>query len=477
MGMISEAKITGNLLNDMTYILGNIPVAKESIADAGTKMQKEMGESLINTTNYLVSKPANVNTLKLGNIVKDGIENGVTQFKTTSGKLYDESFRRINAVAGEEFLTNPIQFVSLLDELATPSGANITKVVTKKMAKEDPSLKVGETIVVGKKPSVLQTQGLDNLRTEIKDKIADGRLTFAELRNYRTMIGGKLTNATLIDDVSKAEYKRLYGAISEDLKTILKNTDQKAYNQLIRADRYYKAGLKRIEDVLQPIKNVDQDRIVKYLMTSAGNGPTYISGLKKTLNPDEFAYIQNAIIQKLGKLKSGSGVNLDDNVYSDIFNSNIFLNNWNKIDPQAKDVLFSSKKYKDLRKDLDRLAVISEKIAQSGQTFSNPSGTANSLIGQLSYAGAVVEGKVSGLSKVFMTGLYLVGGAEVLTNPKIVKWLLKGTDIANTEGVDAYVKHLGKVGTVFAGTSPETQQWVLDFADTLTGQKDQKKEQ
>ena len=477
MGMVSEAKITGNLLNDMTYILGNIPVAKESIADAGTKMQKEMGESLINTTNYLVSKPANVNTLKLGNIVKDGIENGVTQFKTTSGKLYDESFKRINNVAGEEFLTNPTQFVSLLDELATPSGANITKVVTKKMAKEDPSLKVGETIVVGKKPSVLQTQGLDKLRTEIKDKIADGRLTFAELRNYRTMIGGKLTNATLIDDVSKAEYKRLYGAISEDLKTILKNTDQKAYNQLIRADRYYKAGLKRIEDVLQPIKNVDQDRIVKYLMTSAGNGPTYISGLKKTLNPDEFAYIQNAIIQKLGKLKSGSGVNLDDNVYSDVFNSNIFLNNWNKIDPQAKDVLFSSKKYKDLRKDLDRLAVISEKIAQSGQTFSNPSGTANSLIGQLSYAGAVVEGKVSGLSKVFMTGLYLVGGSEVLTNPKIVKWLLKGTDIANTEGVDAYVKHLGKVGTVFAGTSPETQQWVLDFADTLTGQKDQKKEQ
>ena len=144
-------------------------------------------------------------------------------------------------------------------------------------------------------------------------------------------------------------------------------------------------------------------------------------------------------------------------MYSDIFNSNIFLNNWNKIDPQAKDVLFSSKKYKDLRKDLDRLAVISEKIAQSGQTFSNPSGTANSLIGQLSYAGAVVEGKVSGLSKVFMTGLYLVGGAEVLTNPKIVKWLLKGTDIANTEGVDAYVKHLGKVG-IFCSTSPETQQ-------------------
>ena len=75
-----------------------------------------------------------------------------------------------------------------------------------------------------------------------------------------------------------------------------------------------------------------------------------------------------------------------------------------------------------------------------------------------------------------MTGLYLVGGSEVLTNPKIVKWLLKGTDISNTQGVDAYIKHMAKAGTIFAGTSPETQKWVLDFADSLSENNSKKEE-
>jgi len=475
-GMVSEAKITGSLLNDMTYILGNIPIAKESISEAGNKIQKEMGDSLMNTANYLVSSPANVSTIRIGNLVSSGIDNSVTKFKTKSSSLYDNAFKTVNAVAGNEFLTNPINLVAKLNELGTPSGANIFKTVTKKMAKEDPSLTVGDKIKVGQKTSVLQSGDLIQLNKEITDKIADGRLTFADLRNYRSLIGKKLTNASLVDDISKAEYKQLYGALSEDLKVILKDTSKSAYVQFLKSDQYYKAGLKRIEDVLEPISKVDQDRIVNYLLTSGGFGPTYISGLKKTLKPEEFGYIQNAVMQKLGKLKAGSGQNLDVVEYSDVFNSSTFLNNWNKIDPQAKDVLFSNKLYKGLRKDLDRLAVISEKISKSGDTFANPSGTANSLIGQLSYAGAVVEGKVSGLSKVFMTGLYLVGGSEVLTNPKIVKWLLKGTDISNTQGVDAYIKHMAKAGTIFAGTSPQTQKWVLDFADSLSENNSKKEE-
>tara|TARA_R110000787_G_C13426400_1_gene445278 strand:+ start:974 stop:3115 length:2142 start_codon:yes stop_codon:yes gene_type:complete len=476
MGMLSEAKITGSLLNDMTYILGNIPIAKESISEAGTKMQKEMGDSLMNTANYLVSSPANVSTIKIGNIVKGGIENGVTQFKTKSSSLYDNAFKTIDDVAGNEFLTNPINLVTKLNELGTPSGANILKTVTKKMAKEDPSLIVGNKIKVGQKKSVLQSSDLMQLNKEIQDKIADGRLTFQDLRKYRSMLGKKLTNATLVDDISKAEYKQLYGALSEDLKVILKDKSKSAYTQFLKSDKYYKAGNKRIEDVLVPISKVDQDRIVNYLLTSGGFGPTYISGLKKTLKPEEFGYIQNAVMQKIGRLKSGSGQNLDGGVYSDVFNSNVFLDNWNKIDPQAKDILFSNKLYKGLRADLDRLAVISQKISKSGSTFSDPAGTGTSIIGQLSYAGAVVGGKVSGLSKVFTTGLYLVGGSEVLTNPRIVKWLLKGTDISNTQGVDAYIKHMAKAGTIFAGTSPETQEWVLDFADSLSAENNKKEE-
>lgn len=464
-----------SLVRDLESILGNIPIAKDKLAKAGVKMQEDMGNSLMNTSSYLVTKPANVNSIKLGNIVKNGIENASTQFSTKSTSLYNEAFDLIK-VSGD-FTVTPNKFTSVLNDLATPSGANITKKVTKKMAKEDPSLTVGDTIVVGKKPSVLQSSQLIKLRQEINDKVADGTLTFADLRRYRSMIGKKLSNPNLVDDVATAEYKQLYGALSEDLKVILKDTDKLAYTKFLKADQYYKAGIKRIDEVLKPIKNVDQDKIVNYLLTSSQNGATYINGLKKSLKPDEFAYVQNAIIQKLGKLKAGDGVNFDTATYSELFNSNIFLTNWNKIDPKAKDFLFSSKKYQGLRKDLDRLAVIASKIAESGKTFENPSKTAGSVVGQLAYAGAITTGTLAGIQSVFTTGALLYGGAEIVTNPKIVKWLVQGTDIANNQGVDGFIKHLGKVGTVFGGTQPELQNWVAEYADTLTGQKDQKKEQ
>ncbi len=474
LSVLSEGQNLG-LVRDIEYILGNIPIAKQKIVKAGNKMQNDMGESLLNTTSYLVNQPANVNSITLGNLVKNGIENASTKFSTKSTALYNEAFDLVKPLG--DFTVTPSKFVQKLDELATPSGANITKKVTKKMAKEDPSLTVGDTIVVGQKRSALQSQKLIDIRKEINDKIQNGTLTFQELRKYRSLIGKNLSNPNLVDDVSKAEYKQLYGALSEDLKTILKETDKLAYTKFLKADQYYKAGLKRINEVLEPINKVDQDKILDYLFTTSQKGATYINGLKKSLKPDEFAYVQNAIIQKLGKFKSGSGVNLDDAFASDVFSSSNFLNNWNKIDPKAKDFLFSNVKYKGLRKDLDRLAVIAEKIAESGKTLENPSGTAGSLIGQLSYATAIVGGSIGGLSNVFTTGALLFGGAEVITNPKIVKWLVQGTDIANTKGVDAYLKHLGKVGTVFGGTQPELQNWVAEFADTITQQKDQKKEQ
>ena len=147
LSVLSEGQNFG-LVRDLEYILGNIPIAKEKISKAGLQIQKDMGESLIRTSNYLVDSPALVNNITLNNITKNGIESGVTKFKTKSTALYNESFDLVK-LSGDDFAVNVPSFVSILDEIAKPKGANITKVVTKKMAQEDPSVKVGETIVVG----------------------------------------------------------------------------------------------------------------------------------------------------------------------------------------------------------------------------------------------------------------------------------------------------------------------------------------
>ena len=470
LGIMSEGGNFG-IIKDLETILGNIPVAKDQIAKAGQQMQKDMGASITRTSNYLVKDPVPVNSLTLGNIVKDGIENATIRFNTKSTSLYNEAFDLID---GSTFMT-PNTFIKKLNEIGKPSGIKITKKVTKKMAKEDPSLTVGDTIVVGRKTSELQSKEISKIRNEILEKLADDDLTFADLRNYRTLIGKKINSPNLLTDASYADWKQLYGSLSEDLKVMLKETNNQAYYKFMRADNYFKAGNKRFEEVLQPIKNVNQDKVLNFLLTNSKDGSLYINGLKKSLKPDEFGYVQKSIIDKLGRIKPSSGLNFDDAPVEELFNSKNFLDNWNKLDGKAKDFLFTSKKYKGLRQDLDRLATIASKIAKS-KTFENPVKTQGSMVGQLAYAGVVTGAAWAGMWNVMLTGTMLYGGAEALTNPKLVKWLVKGTDIAETEGVDAFIKHLGKASVVFAGTQPELQNWATQFADTLAGQTDQKKE-
>lgn len=478
LSMVTGNKLTASLLGDVEYIFGNIPIVKSIVVNAGEKLQKDMANNLTETANRMVNQEYYVTNITAGTLVKDGIQNATTGFKTTSGKLYNKAFNSASEVAGNDFSASATNFIAKLDEIATPSGANVYKKITKQMVKDNPELYTKDMIgelseeVAKVKPSVLQSQTLIKLKEEITDKIKNGTLTFEELRNYRSLIGKKLTNKSLIDDASVGEYKQLYGAISEDLKLIYKEIGGDAYKEFLRADNYYKAGIKRIDDILAKVNKVDDDKIFNYLLNQSTEGSTYIRTIKKSLTPDEFSIIQNRVIHKLGRNKGGQALDIDSADYSDIFNSETFLTNWNKIDSSAKDFLFSSAKYKGLRTDLDAIAKVAEKIRISGKTFQNPSGTGDSLIGQLSYASAIVGADAFGLLSVFQTGLFLSGGAKVMTSPKIIRWLAEGTKIAENKGVDGLIKHIGKASTIFAGEDPALQEWVIDFATAMTGNKD-----
>jgi hypothetical protein len=476
LSMVIENPLIKDTFSSLEYILGNIPFSRVIITHAGERLQKDMGESLLKTSNKIVNKNNYITNINAGSIIKSGIDNSVTGFKTESGKLYTKAFETATKQAGDKIKVGADGFISKLDELGTPKGANIYKKVTKSMAKEDPSLTVGDSIIVGKKPSVLQSQFLVNLRKEITDKAESGTLTLKELRDYRSLIGKKLTHKSLIDDASTAEYKQLYGSISDDLKSVYKEIGGDAYKEFLRADKYYKAGLKRIDTVLSKVNKIDEDKIFNYLLNQSKDGSKYIRTIKKSLTNDEFSVIQNRIIQKLGRTKAGKALDLDSADYTDIFNSETFLTNWNMIDSSAKDFLFSSPIYKGLRKDLDYLAKVAEVVRKSGKTFQNPSGTADSLIGQLSYIGAIYGGNAFGFWNTFMTGAYLTGGAKIMTTPKIVSWLAQGTKIAENKGMDGVLKHLGKASTVFAGEDPEIQAFVMDFANSMQGKKDKKKD-
>ena len=171
----------------------------------------------------------------------------------------------------------------------------------------------------------------------------------------------------------------IYGALSEDLKLTAKGISKEAYNKILRADKFYSKGLKRIEDYLQPIMKVaDPDRIVSTLLNSAKEGASRINAIKKSLNPDQYKIFLSSVLDRMGRIQPAQALGGEVLEGTGKFSSETFLTNWARLSNKAKEVLFSGKGWsKEMIKDFDDIVKISSIIRQSGKTFKNPSGTAD----------------------------------------------------------------------------------------------------
>ena len=58
------------------------------------------------------------------------------------------------------------------------------------------------------------------------------------------------------------------------------------------ANRFYKFGANKIENVLDKIRNVENGRIIKFLQNANEVDSQYILGLKRALKPNEFSLVQ-----------------------------------------------------------------------------------------------------------------------------------------------------------------------------------------
>ena len=312
---------------------------------------------------------------------------------------------------------------------------------------------------------------LENLKIDI-DK--NGALPYEAVKQLRSVIGRKLSEINLVPDVDKAQLKLIYGALSKDLDDVAREQGKQAVNALNRANKYYNAGLTRIDNFLEPLNRVaDPDRLVALLMASGREGASRINALKKSLTDDQYRVVVSSIIDRLGRARPSQA--LSEEAAGEItdtvgrFSSETFLTNWNTLTPQAKDVLFAGKNLAPLRTNLDKISRISSVIRESGKTFQNPSGTADRVVGQGLLFGAGIGAVLD--PTVLVTIPLAIGGARVsaklLQNPAFVKWMAEGTDIATQKGVTGVLEHTSKLGNIMANSDSDTRQHIQNYLQML----------
>ena len=444
-------------IQTVEMVLGNFPGSSGRIASHALKAQDDLGKIAFNSASKLINKTLPASEVEVGKAITQGIKNGVNasdgfigRFQSRVGQLFEEASQLVpknTLVSLESTLTK-------LKDLVSPiKGAEATSLILKNQFLDD--------IFKG-------------LQTDLKKN--GGKLSWEAVKALRSKIGNKLSSFDLIPDVDKAQLKLIYGALSEDLKLTAKGISKQAYNKILRADKYYSKGLKRIEDYLQPITKVgDPDRIVSVLLNSAKEGASRINAIKKSLNPNQYKIFLSSVIDRLGRIQPAQAIGGDILEGSGKFSSETFLTNWSRLSDKAKEALFTGKGWsKEMIKDFDNIVKISSIIRQSGKTFKNPSGTADRVVGQ----GILLGGGATAFTgnPAFIGGvLTFIGGANIssrlFTNPSFIKWLAQGTKIASTKGMDGILTHIGKLGTVMGNADSETRQFIYEYLQMLMGKR------
>lgn len=434
--------IRQGLENLSSKVLGGGPISR-ALNETGEAMQKRLAQIADDLSGVR-------GQVEAGRVIQRGIagdDGFVQRFKTTSGALWHTLDEKIGDAARSKALNTQRALDSLVrgDEFAK--------------ALNNPKLEQLQNIFTGylgktRINQVTQTR-------ETVDSIAYG-----DLKALRTQIGEMLGSRELMSDVPRTQLKRLYAALSEDVKEVARQSG--ALKEFTRANNYTRAGHERIDDFVERITNkVDLDKVYR-AVAAGGEGTQALNAMKRSLKPDEWEAVASSVVRSLGKATPGQQDNTEE-----VFSVAKFLTDWNRLGP-GKKVLFSgSDKLNRYSENLDRIAAAAATIKQGAQVMANPSGTGQSMANMGAAVGAMT-GLATGNAPMFFSVLVSIsanaGAARLMTNPRFVAWLANGTtmkdwpryigvlpQIAKSEGLEEEIGSLIQSMQELRDSKPATE--------------------
>ena len=443
-------------IQTVELILGNIPGGSGKIASVASKAQDDLGKAALKIATKNINKTLPATEVQVGRVIKNGIKDGVNSSNGFVGRFQSKAgvlFGDVDKFIKKDSLISLNGTIKSLEDLVTPiKGAEATSLVFK-------------------------NQFLDDILKGFNTDLAKngGRMPYQAIKSIKQKIGNKLSSFDLINPVDKTQLKLVYGALSKDLEAYLKG-NVKGLNALSRANKYYKSGLNRIDNYLEPIfKTSDPDRIASLLLNTGKEGATRLNAIKKSLTTEQYDVFLSNIMERMGRLQPGQALSGDLVEGAGKFSSETFLTNFNRLSVEAQESLFKGKGWTSgMQKDFTDILKISNFIRLSGRTFKNPSGTADRIVGQGMMLGAA--GSLAVNPAFALVGLPLVIGssrvvAGLMTNPSFIKWLAQGIKIGQNKGVDGAIEHLGRLGVVMGNADSETRQFINEYLQMIMGNK------
>lgn len=419
------------------------PLASAPFIDAAERIADDLARTVASTADNISTRSGSDvagRVIKQGLIGKGGFSD---RFAAKGGQLFDNASRFVPPSTP----VSPQNLSRTLDEVIAPirGAENVS----------------GELA----NPKLIRIR--DRLTADLGE---DGTIPFEALKQLRTRIGKQISSFSMVDDIPRAELKRIYGALTKDMRdAFAASPDPKALKAFDRANKFWKSGMIRIDDFLERLAGKAEPEAIFRNLTRGTDGATKVRSVMRSLRPGEREIVAAEAMRRLGRAKPGQQSDLGE-----LFSPETFLTNWNSLPKESKTALFSSTpKLRAYSGDLDAVASVASRIRQDARTLANPSGTAAALTNAAPMIGtvtAVATGNI-GTAAAIVTGAAAANGtARLFTSPGFVRWLAKTSKVPVAQLANATARLAESVSNEDAAV----QQEAGDFASLLMEQISEK---
>lgn len=325
-------------------VIANVPFAGQPLRKAAQESVDALGNAATRTQEGFGSG----SVANAGGAAREGIQ---TYSKALSGKV-GQAYDSVDPLITQNVVT-PLENTARIASEITAGRTN---------SRIGPSRAVTLVKEALNTPEGLNYQGIKGLRTSIREMMDTPGLAPAE--------------------TSQAELKRIYSALSDDLRSSVNRAGGENASKAFESANQLAAKTAREQEGLQKVLGRDISDEALFDRVSAMAGSTSradrisLARVKGAVGDDTWNEIASGVISKLGRAPDGN------------FSPDRFVTGWGKLSPEGKTQLFGGKK--ELSSALDDIATVSSRFKQLNQ-YANPSGTGQTVLGGAIGSGLIAD--------------------------------------------------------------------------------------
>jgi hypothetical protein len=337
-----------------------------------------------------------------GKVIKDQLKVASQRMKATAAEQYSE----VEKLSPPDTKVGVKSTLATLRAFTTPTPG--AEQVTAQMV--DPTLKA-------------MREGLEKDASTLNMDA----LPYSALKELRSKLGNMIEWGPFATDSKNGQLKKVYEALTADMNTGAAQHSEAASAAVAKANANYAAS-KQQQDILKTVINKagGPEKVFSALISGTKEGASTLTQVVSALDGPSRQILAASALQRMGKAAPGA-----QGAAGDAFSAATFLTNWNKMSPEARNVLFGQLPG-DYAKHVSQLAGNVESLKAYEGILANPSGTGHAVL----WGGEVGAAMMSLMTGNFHTAAAIAGTvagtaavSAALTHPATAAWLARKTGV------------------------------------------------